>query len=325
MRETFGTLLQTSKDYTVDDTVTSNSNLSNSEKFLKAEINRTVRYMHGILKNYRTRTLPKTMTTVATHIYYGYPPGLNVPESMTLTIGSVVYPMTPIHSQQDWNKLQQIPVQADTIPKFYFLRQRDFGVYPTPQDAYTLTLVGNYMPINMTAADYADGTASITKDTQALSGGSTTWTAPMVGRWFTPTDSNGVSNGSWYPIATFSSTTALTIHGYYEEATLSASTYLIGESPELPEELHELIPYRVAATYMATVRRAPEKAQPLLNFFYTGDFNNTNRNDKINGGFLGFIQQYRLTGGDNSQLVEMGAVDNNENVFRNESWGTLLS
>jgi hypothetical protein len=325
MRETFSTLVQATKDYVVDDSVTSNSNLSNTEKFIKAEINKTVRYMYGMFKAYRTRPLPKTATTVADQIYYGYPPGLNVPESITITIGDVNYPMTPIYSQQDWNKLQQISVQADTIPKYYFLRQRDFGVYPTPQDAYTLTLVGNYVPTNMTVDDYVTGTVAITQNAQALTGTDTVWTASMLGRWFTPTDSNGVSNGSWYPISTFTNTTSMTIQGYYEETALSGSTYLIGESPELPEELHELIPYRAAATYMATIRRSAEKAQPLLNFFYTGDFNNPNRNEKINGGFLGYIQQFRLTLGDNSQLINMGEVNQDNTTWRNEAWGTTLS
>jgi len=322
MRETFGTLLQVCKDYTIDPSKTSSTNISNTEKFLKSEINKTVRYMFSRIRNYKSQLLPQTMTTVADQIFYHYPPGIDSIETITMTVGDLSYPLFPISSQYEWDRLKIIEFAADTIPKYYFPRKYDFGIYPTPQDAYTVTLVANNMPKDMSVADYITGTVATTQNSQTVTGTTTVFTAAMVGRWFASADSSAFVNGNWYRISAFSSSTSITLQSVFEDTALSGSSYVIGESPEIPVELHELIPYRVAAAYFQTYRRDPRKAQTFMNFFYTGDFGNPERSGDIHGGLLGAINRYDTYGRANKQTVQMGR---RRFVYGDRFWATTLT
>lgn len=322
MRETYGTLLQTSQDYCVDDKTSSMTNLSSTKTFLKKEINKTVRFIHSRVRNYKTQALPSTMSTVADQIYYSYPPNIDSIESATMTVGSIAYPLVTVDSQQEWNNLQQITIAASTIPKYIFPRKYDFGIFPTPSAAYTVTLVPNTMPSDMSADDYTTGTVATTQNSQTVTGSSTTFTAAMVGRYFSGADSDGIANGSWYRISAFGSTTSLTLQSVFEETALSGAKYIIGESPEIPVELHELIPYRVAGTYQLTRRSNPTKAQPFFNMFFTGDPANGNRSGRIEGGLIGAIQRYKAKGRDNSGITYMNKQQFN---YFDERWSITLT
>lgn len=323
MRETNGTLLQTCKDYCIDPSTTSPTAITATSKFLQSEINKTVRYIFTRTRNYKTELDPTTMTTTADQIYYSYPRELDSISTITMEVGSIVYPLQCVQSQQMWDELQLIEFASDTIPKYFFPRSRDFGIYPTPQDAYTVTLVGNRMPRNMTVSDESTGTVTVTQNSQTVTGSSTSFTASMVGRYFSLADSGGVSNGNWYKVSARASATSITLETYFEESTASGQNYLIGESPELPVELHELIPYRVAATYFHTYRRDPSHAQKYMNFFFTGDFENPRRSgDHIEGGLIGAINRYRAYGRDDEQLVEMGKK---RFIYGDRFWGTTLT
>ena len=59
--------------------------------------------------------------------------------------GGVAYPLIVIQSQLEWNRINQIDFSGTTIPQFIFPRRDDFGIYPTPQDAYTVSLTSNLM------------------------------------------------------------------------------------------------------------------------------------------------------------------------------------
>lgn len=295
-------LLQASRDFAIDATTTSSTALTSSNVFLASQINNTIGYLFSEMSNHKTQPLPRTATTTADQIYYHIPPGMMNIETVTMTVGEVVYPLRPIHSQEFWDKLQEIDVQASTVPQYFFQRQYDFGIYPTPDDAYTITVVGNYIPKNLSASDYSEGTISISQNSASVTGSGTTFTSAMAGRWLVETNSDGIPTGNWYKISSYTSATAITLETVFEESSLSGATYLIGESPEIPEEMHEYIPYRSAAAYYATVRKDSAHAQTLLNYFYTGDFNNSDRRGKISGGILGIISRYKNVGRANSQI-----------------------
>ena len=111
------------------------------------------------------------------------------------------------------------------------------------------------------------------------------------------------------------------MQSYFEGTTDSSSTYIIGESPEIPVELHELIPYRVSGIYYLTYRADPKKAKPFFNTFYTGDPHNDRREGKIEGGLMGAINRYKTMGRDNSQLVQMGK---RRFVYGDQVWSIVL-
>lgn len=306
MRHTFSQLITASKDYCTDDNTSSTNSLSSTDTFIKREINNTVSNLLTTFKDFKTLALPKTMSTVADQIYYHYPPGMNTIESATMTVSGTTWPLEVIHSQETWNVYQMNSVTSSTVPLFIFPRQYDFGIYPTPSDAFTVTLTGHYLPTNMTASDHTAGTIAIAQNAVAVTGTDTAFTSSMINRWLVPTGSSGQPNGSWYRISAYSSATAITLESYFEETSISGSTYLIGESPELPEELHPFIPYRVAGIYYLVRRKDPVKSQYFMNMYYTGDPANPRRDASVVGGVTGIIQEYKNKGSNNSQIVYVG-------------------
>jgi len=323
MRETFSSLILASQNL-ITDASSSNANissgLSDTLTFIKKEINKTVRFMYAALKNYKTQQYPKTASTVASQTYYHYPPGVQSIESATLEVSDVYYLLTIIESQHQWDLLNQIDFSGSILPQFIFPRSRDFGIWPTPQeDDLTITLNANPIPKDMTAVDYTTGTIAVTQNDATITGTDTTFTSAMVGRWFKADD-----DGDWYKLATFTSTTSMELESVFEGSTDTSSTYIIGESPDLPEELHELIPYRVAAIYLAGPKRDPKTAQTFMNFFYTGDFGNDDpRINKARGGFNYFLNEYRAKGRGNTPFINR----RNPRIsrFSSDIWGSTLS
>lgn len=320
MRETYSTLLQQAQDLCVDSTTTTVTGVSASSTFLARNINSTIQWLFQQIKNYKTQPLPRTFSTVIDQIYYHYPPGILSLESVTITIGDEPIPLIPITSQAVWDRFQETPISGD-FPQYYFPRQSDFGIWPTPSAVRTGTVVGNFLPQRISVSDYSAGTVVVAQNSLTVTGTSTTFTAAMVGRWFCETDADGLSIGNWYRIAAFTSTTVLTLESYFEETSLSGSTYVIAQSPELPEELHEFIPYRAAAAYYRGPRRDTERAQEYMNYFYTGDDGNPNRGGGIKGGVLGIINEYKNKGRANRQTVSLHKVYNG---YIPESWRTTL-
>jgi len=319
MRETSTTLLQTTQDLCIDDSTTSATNLSDSRSFINGQINNTVQYLFSLIQNYKTQPIPSTFSTVIDQVYYHKPPGLLTVESITVAVGDINYPLKPINSQALWDRFQQLDITSSDIPQYYFMRQSDFGIYPKPSGVQVGTITGNYLPRRLTVTDYVDGTIAIANNSTTVTGTSTEFTSDMVGRWL-----RAGANGRWYKIATYNSTTSLTLETSFQQPSVSGSTFTIGESPEIPEEMHEYIPFRAAANYYATVRRDGQQAQTLLNYFYTGDYNNTRRGGGIQGGVLGIINRYKNTGRSNTQLNTLHK-SNIVNNWRDEVWATTLS
>ena len=146
----------------------------------------------------------------------------------------------------------------------------------------------------------------------------------MTNRFFVLTDASGVSSDSWYRLETFASTTSMALSQKYEGTTASGLTYMIAQSPDIPEELHEYIPYDVASKYYMTRRQDLKQAKAMANYFYTGDFDNPQRRgSSIKGGILATLQDLRERGRSNTNLVEMGGVSHIN--YMDNIWGTVLS
>lgn len=300
MRETFSSLLLTTQNYISDASATTTSGLSATDTFLKKEINKAARLIFSKLRNYRTQSVDKTADTVEDQQYYHYPPGVKNIHGVTVTISSVAYPLTVVESQRTWDILNQLDFSGNAIPQFIFPRRDDYGIWPTPAaDGNTITFKAHYIPKDMTIADYTTGTVTSVQNDATITGSGTTFTSAMVGRWF-----KADSDKDWYRITTYTSATSIELESVFEGSAVSGDTYIIGESPEIPEELHELIPYKAAASYLAGPRRSPEKAQAYLNYFWTGDFdNNARRGSLARGGLLGAMADYGAIGRSNSRIV----------------------
>lgn len=249
---------------------------------------------------------PVTMATAVGTQYYPYPPGLVSIDDVVVTIGSVQYPLTTIYAQHQWDVINAIQIQPTAIPQFLFPRRDDFGIWPIPQGIYTVTFYYYLRDRNLTIADYTTGTVTVTNGDATITGTNTVWTAAMVGRWFTVTDPTGIGQGYWYRIASFTNATSMELDRTYVSTTQSGLTYRIGESPEIPEEGHELLIDGALADFYAGLRNDNETATWYNNKFWTGDGNNPNRDegnsDLIAAGLIGLATRY--SGRDSKRVIQ---------------------
>lgn len=325
MRYTFSQLIADSQDICIDDTATTYTGLSDTKTFIKREINNTNTYLFNLLKSYKLQPPPYTESTVANHNTYSFRPGFAKLTSATIAITSkYIPPMKIVESEDEWNRYQQIPITS-AFPTHIYPMRDTYGIYPTPQGVYTMTLSGIWIPLNMTVDDYKTGTIAWTSGSPNIVGTGTTFTASMVGQWLAGTDSNGNVTGNFYRIATFTDTIHIAVDRNVIDTTASGQSFVIGQSPEIPPELHEFIPYRVGAAYYGIRRRNSTVAQKYLNYFYTGDYDNDKREGEIMGGVLSVVRDLKEKGRDNSGLVETGSSTDTIDVIRDASWTSIIT
>ncbi len=245
-----------------------------------------------------------TASTVASQQYYYYPVGIQSVDNVTITVGSFKYTLSPVYDLATWNQLNAMQIQPSAIPQFIFPRKNDFGIWPIPRAVYTITMGSFMRDRNLLVADYTDGTVTLTNGSDTVTGTSTTFTEAMEGRWFTVTTTSQKGRGYWYRINDFVSTTVLTLDTVWAGSNASTVNYRIGESPELPEGAHVLLPAGTATDYYAGLRSDITKGTWWENVFWTGSGTNSSRdkNDKnISSGLIGLIKNYENR--DRSNLV----------------------
>ena len=299
MRQTFTELQNTTKDY-ISQTAGSVAS-STIAAFIKEHLNAKYHLVQRKLDGWMVQDLPQTAVTVADQQRYHYPPSVYPPiESATLEINNVDYPLDIVASRRRWDELNQICFSGTTIPQYIFPMRDHFEVWPTPAaSGDTITLVCDILGKDMIAEDYTTGTVSVTSNSTTITGSGTTFTASMVGRWF-KTD----NDPTFYRIASFTDTTHVELETVFEGTTASGESYTIGESPEIPPELHEILPHGAASDFFSGPRKDFKAAQAHLNYFFTGDYYNQSRrlSDAV-GGLLNAIKKYASK--DNSKIVKM--------------------
>lgn len=265
------------------------------------------------LQNYNSEK-PYSFNTVAGQQYYPYPPGIQSTDTLQVTIGNVSYPLDTIYSQATWNVLNSIQLQPTAIPQFIFPRsaQTDsqsggggFGIWPIPQAVYPCVLNYYIRDRNLIVPDYTTGSLSVTNGSATVTGSGTTFTAAMVGKWLTVTDTSNTGYGYWYLISAYTSATSITVFETYGGATGSALTYRIGDSPILPEEGHTTLADGVTADFYAGMRKDPDSAEYFNNKFWTGDGFNKSRDEgdnNIGGGLINLINVYG--GRDDKRIIK---------------------
>lgn len=279
-----------------------------------------------------TYTLPATVNAVAgDHAqYYNNPPGFVTVDGITIAVGAVGtssiirYPLTLESSQLSWEKKNVVPMQIAIPPRNYFPRRDDFGVWPIPRTLYTANLYYHYRDRNLSVSDYAAGSITLTNGSNRVTGSGTTFTAAMVGRWLFIDDTTVPGQGYEYRINHFTSTTQVEFDSVWQGTTTSGiSSYRIGESPEIPEDLQMYLADGVTGGYLKDIRKDTVNGQAFLNSFFTGDLNNNSRkesDENILGGLIGGMKAY-------SDREDQRIINRNEdtNSIMWEPWGVHLT
>lgn len=265
----------------------------------------------GTLSSYINQDTLTTDTIAGQQEYY-YPVGTVGVDTATVTIGSRNYPVMPIYDQLSWNEINAVPFQATTFPQFIFPRKNDFQIWPIPQDVYTITFQRFFRDRNMLVDDYTDGNVNLVAGNTTVSGTSTDFSEAMAGRWFTVTNTATPGRGYWYRIASVTDSTHLELETDWAASDVTGTTYLIGESPEIPEEGHAMLAMGTASDFYAGLRNDPDNAARFDNMFWTGSYTQTSRDvdDKnIIGGLIGLRRKYKDR--ERDVIIERGPQGNN--------------
>jgi len=212
----------------------------------KARINRT--YKKLLRKfNYRTET---TATTVASTQSYELPQNIVKLTSVKVTVSSIDYPLEEIVNENDWNNInsQGVAFTSDTQTNYY-IKDNNILLYPTPASSgntitYYYTATDKDMSVDSTATSSTIKTLANTGTT--VTSNAAAFTSAMVGRYIKID-----SDGYWYKIAGYTSTTVITIEEPYMGTAISAGTeaFTVAEIPLLPEQYHLAIVYEPCMLY----------------------------------------------------------------------------
>jgi hypothetical protein len=253
------------------------------------------------MNNYKT-TKTYSLSTANNQQIYPMPPGLVTIEGGYITVGSVNFPLTPINSRYNWEQLNAIQIQASALPQFYFVEQDTFQIWPKPQDVYTGKIYYHFRDRNLGVSDFTSGTVTCTSGSATISITGGSFTPAMVGRWFTVTDQTVQGQGYWFRVTGYTNASQVTLGGLdatpitWPYATATTSSFIIGETPELPEEMHVLLAWGTAADYYGSMRKDKDAMTYYNNMFYTGDPDNPTRDfedRRVMGGLIGGINSYR--------------------------------
>jgi hypothetical protein len=237
----------------------------------------------------------QTVTTATVSQYYPMPLGEVTIEGMYITIGAVNYPLEIVTNRLKWQQLNAILIQPTAYPRYYFPLRDTFGLWPIPQTSYTGTISYRYRDRNLLVDDVTGGTVTVTFGSNKLTGNGGVFTSAMVGRWFTVTDTTVAGQGYWYRITGYTDSNTLTLNDTWRNTTASTTSYTIGESPEVPEDLHNIFAWGTASDFYSGMRKDPVNGQLFDNLFWTGNPGNTNRkqgDSNVTAGLLGGMSSY---------------------------------
>lgn len=179
----------------------------------------------------------RTTNVVASQQYYQNPEDALRPREVSYLMGTQWVPLDEVTDEHYWRQLNWVTTTG--VPTCFYVRGDDeIGLYPIPGSAVTagLELVFEIRHLSLSQADYTTGTVALTNGSATVTGTGTTFTGAMNGRYLALTDG---SDNNWYKIASFTSTTVLTLENVYQGLTGTVATYRIGEVMEIPEEYLE--------------------------------------------------------------------------------------
>jgi hypothetical protein len=237
--------------------------------FFQGEINEGLREVQSELGSFYTEE-EASVTTVASTATYDLPANFIRLKNAYITVSNVRYEMDVVQDEQEWQfyKSNATNSTSDTLQKI-IVRRDSFEVYPTPASAsLTITLRYEKGYDELTAADYTTGTiTTLSNGAAAVTGSGTTWTAAMAGRYLKIT-----SDGTWYKILTFGTTTTLTLDKNYEGLSISAGSeaYIIGDMPIIPEPTHKLLAYYALWQYYVSLKQSAVKADYWRKIYEVG-------------------------------------------------------
>lgn len=183
-----------------------------------------------------------TTSLVASQQDYQMPADFVRVTEVTLTANGIVYPLKQYNSEEKWNQLNIIPSVTLYIPTTYFVKGNNIiSLWPAPTTATAGTLNISYEPRipDFSNADVT-GTSTVTNASTTVLDSATGFSQTMLNAYFSVTDG---SDGNWYQIGAFDSSSSLELANYYQGISGSDRPYIIGACWDVPEDYHMALVY----------------------------------------------------------------------------------
>lgn len=182
--------------------------------------------------------------------YYQFAGGVLRISEIRILNGTNYYTPELITDELEWNRLNTIPTQGSYPTSYYIRGFNEVGIYPIPSADLANAMQISYDPqhIDLTQDDFTTGTITVT---QGLPSGNTIthsgtgFTQSMVGQYFQTTDG---TDGRWYRIGAFVSTSVLTLDNYYEGLP-GSHTFRIGQIMKIPDGYQDAPVYYACSRY----------------------------------------------------------------------------
>lgn len=160
----------------------------------------------------------------------------------TQTGSEIIIPLTEIHSEHEWDKLNIYPAKG--TPSYYFIRGNDeIGLFPCPDTNVSGGLIVSYEPrIRDMGIDDFTFNANVTQnsvnitnpDPNGLPGGFKPYMTENF--WI---KSNNAEDGNWYKVQKVINSNTMQIDNNYLGPSGVGISFTMGQVPPYPEEYHE--------------------------------------------------------------------------------------
>lgn len=213
---------------------------------IKADINQGLRIFKNASRRYWTRK-EATTNLVANQQYYTFPEDMVRITTVRVTSGGLTLPVVLEDSEEMWNRINLIPAMTVGIPTTGFIRgKNELGLYPIPSINATNGLIVSYEPrLKDLSIDDTTGNTNVTNGSVTVTS-SALFNSKMVGMSLQVTDG---SDGNWYPIVGYTSSSGITLENVYQGATSTGVASIIGQVPDIPEDYQLGLVYYAAYNY----------------------------------------------------------------------------
>lgn len=254
-----GNLLSYEDQYELWQSLASDSdatNLTMGKRLINVGQHKLEKALNFSTEESRTYTLQTDAISGTSNMAYRLPENFNKLIYASVAVGSNNYRAQQIQDPSMWRDITFNITSTSDFLQFIFIKRGTldrFEIYPPPSSTNTLTLFYTAMGKDLVAADYTEGTiTTLANGGTAVTASGSTFTSSMAGRYFKIN-----SDGEWYKIASFGTTTTLTLTSKYQGIAIAAGTeaYTIGQMPTTPEDLHILPVYYALWKYFLSKQK----------------------------------------------------------------------
>lgn len=220
------------------------SNLSMGKTLIRAGQRKVESKLNmGFTEEIRTFATVTDAISGTSNLAYYLPENFKSLTDLYVTSGTTQYHAELVQDDARWRTMQATTTQSTSnFLSHCFIRGANrLELYPIPSSALTATIIYEAFTRPLTADDYTTGTiTTLANAGTAVTASGSTFTSAMAGRYFRID-----SDGEWYKIASFGTTTTLTLLTKYQGIAISAGSeaYTIGQMPVTPADTHELPVY----------------------------------------------------------------------------------